>query len=162
DPEPYQIRMSQAQAQFEAARARLDLATHEWVRAQTLKASDAGSTENVEQRVADKLAAQAELDGALAQVQDARFDLEQTRITAPFTGRIGNHQVSVGNLVAGSRGGTSPTTLLTTMVSLDPIYLDFDMSEADYNSYLSGHEQHSAAETVGISLANSTDFTRQG
>jgi RND family efflux transporter MFP subunit len=162
DPEPYQIRMSQAQAQLEATRARLDLATHELVRAQTLKATDAGSTENVEQRVADKLAAQAALDGALAQVHDARFDLDHTRITAPFTGRIGNHQVSVGNLVAGSRGGTNPTTLLTTMVSLDPIYLDFDMSEADYNSYLGGHQQHSGPETVGISLADSTDFTGEG
>ena len=162
DPEPYQIRMSQAQAQLEAARARLDLASRELVRAQTLKATDAGSTENVEQRVADKLAAQAALDGALAQVHDARFDLEHTRITAPFTGRIGNHQVSVGNLVAGSRGATSPTTLLTTMVSLDPIYLDFDMSEADYNSYLRGHLHNSGPQTVGISLADSTDFTREG
>jgi RND family efflux transporter MFP subunit len=167
DPEPYQIRMSQAQAQLEAAKARLELATREMARAQTLKATDAGSTENVEQRVADKLSAQAALDGALAQVHDARFDLDHTRIAAPFTGRIGNHQVSVGNLVAGSRGATSPTTLLTTLVSLDPIYLDFDMSEADYNSYLQrgpgeGHEQHSGAETVGISPADSTDFTREG
>jgi RND family efflux transporter MFP subunit len=162
DPEPYQIRMSQAQAQLEAAKARLDLAAHKLVRAQTLKSTDAGSTENVEQRVAEKLAAQAALDSALAQVHDSRFDLDRTRITAPFTGRIGNHQVSVGNLVAGSRGATSPTTLLTTMVSLDPIYLDFDMSEADYNSYLRGHEQHSGPETVGISLADSTDFTREG
>jgi multidrug efflux system membrane fusion protein len=162
DPEPYQIRMSQAQAQLEAAKARLDLATHQLVRAQTLKATDAGSTENVEQRVADKLAAQAALDGALAQVHDARFDLEHTRISAPFTGRIGNHQVSVGNLVAGSRGGVSPTTLLTTMVSLDPIYLDFDMSEADYNSYLRDHEKQSSPQTVGISRADSTEFTREG
>src|SRR6516165_1618531 len=66
DPEPYQIRMSQAQAQLEAAKARLELATRELVRAQTLKSTDAGSTENVEQRVADKLATQAVLDGALA------------------------------------------------------------------------------------------------
>jgi membrane fusion protein, multidrug efflux system len=162
DQEPYQIRMSQAQAQLEAAQARLDLATSQLTRAQTLKATDAGSTENVEQRVADKLSARAAVDGALAQVHDARFDLEHTRITAPFTGRIGNHQVSVGNLIAGSRGATSPTTLLTTLVSLDPIYLDFDMSEADYNSYLRGHEKKSGPETVGISVADSTDFAREG
>jgi RND family efflux transporter MFP subunit len=162
DPEPYQIRMSQAQSQLEAANAHLDLASTQLVRAQTLKATDAGSTENVEQRVADKLAAQAAVDGALAQIHDARFDLDRTRITAPFSGRIGNHQVSVGNLVAGSRGATSPTTLLTTLVSLDPIYLDFDMSEADYNSYLRGHDKQSGPQTVGISLADSTDFTREG
>ena len=63
---------------------------------------------------------------------DARLDLEFSRVTAPFTGRIGAHLVSVGSLVSGSRGGTSPTTLLATIVSLDPIYLDFDMSESDY------------------------------
>lgn len=162
DQEPYQIRMSQAQAQLEAAKARLDLATHELVRAQTLKATDAGSTENVEQREADKLAAQAALDGALAQVHDARFDLDHTRISAPFTGRIGNHQVSVGNLVAGSRGAASPTTLLTTLVSLDPIYLDFDMSEADFNNYLRNHEKHDGQEKVGISLADAVTFDHEG
>jgi RND family efflux transporter MFP subunit len=162
DQEPYQIRMSQAQALLEAAKARLELATHELVRAQTLKATDAGSAENVEQRLADKLAAQAAVDGAQAQVHDARFDLDHTRISAPFTGRIGNHQVSVGNLVAGSRGATTPTTLLTTLVSLDPIYLDFDMSEADYNTYLRNHQKHGGEEKVGISLADATSFDREG
>ena len=162
DQEPYQIRMSQAQASLEAAKARLDLAGRELTRAQTLKASDAGTEQNVEQRVADKLAAQAAVDGALAQVHDARFDLEHTRITAPFSGRIGNHQVSVGNLVAGSRGATSPTTLLTTVVSLDPIYLDFDMSEADYNSYLRGHGQQAGEQKVGITSADSSSFDREG
>jgi RND family efflux transporter MFP subunit len=162
DPEPYQIRMSQAQAQLEAANARFELATQELTRALTLKATDAGTAQNVEQRLADKLAAQAAVDTAQAQVHDARFDLDHTRITAPFSGRIGNHQVSVGNLVAGSRGATSPTTLLTTLVSLDPIYLDFDMSEADYNRYLRNHDQHGGQEKVGISLADATTFDREG
>ena len=162
DPEPYQIHMSQAQASLEAAKARLDLASRELARAQTLKATDAGSAQSVEQRLADKLAAQAAVDGALAQVHDARFDLEHTRISAPFSGRIGNHQVSIGNLVAGSRGASSPTTLLTTLVSLDPIYLDFDMSEADYNNYLRNHGQHAGAEKVEISLADAMSFDREG
>ena len=52
-------------------------------------------------------------------IRDAQFDLDHRRITAPFTGRIGTHQVSVGNLIAGSRAGTSPTTLLATLVSTD-------------------------------------------
>jgi RND family efflux transporter MFP subunit len=162
DPEPYQIRMSQVLAQLEAAKARLTLATQEFARAQTLKATDAGTAQNVEQRLADKLAARAAVDGAQAQMHDARFDLDHTRITAPFTGRIGNHQVSVGNLVAGSRAATSPTTLLTTLVSLDPIHLDFDMSEADYNNYLRNHETHDGGETVEIAVADATTFDRQG
>ncbi len=61
-----------------------------------------------------------------------------SKITAPFTGRIGTHLISVGNLVSGSRGGVGATTLPTTIVSLDPIYLDFDMSEADYTAFLKG------------------------
>ena len=76
---------------------------------------------------------------ALASAQqselDARLDLEFAHVTAPFTGRISAHLVSVGNLVSGSRGGSSPTTLLTTIVSLDPIWLDFDMSENEYIEY---------------------------
>jgi multidrug resistance efflux pump len=67
------------------------------------------------------------VDDDLAAVRDARFDLDHTRITAPFTGRIGTHEVSVGNLISGSRGGTSPTTLLATLVSTDSVYLNFDM-----------------------------------
>lgn len=160
DAEPYQIKLSQAQAQLSAANARLVLATSELSRAQTLKATDAGSSQNVEQRVADKLAAQANVDGAQAQVRDAQFDLNHTRIVAPFTGRIGNHQVSIGNLVAGSRGATSPTTLLTTMVSLDPIYLDFDMSEADHNAFDRGSQ--GGGNKVAVSQGDTNDFSRTG
>jgi RND family efflux transporter MFP subunit len=162
DTEPYQIKLSQAQAQLEAANARLALANQELVRAQTLKATDAGSTQNVEQRVADKLSAQAAVDGAQAQVRDARFDLDHTRVTAPFTGRIGNHLVSVGNLVAGSRGAASPTTLLTTLVSLDSMYLDFDMSEADYNAYVRGRAQQDGHDKVAIADGDTTNFAREG
>ncbi|HEY1397252.1 efflux RND transporter periplasmic adaptor subunit [Roseateles sp.] len=163
DPEPYEIKLSQAQALLAAANARLDLATRQLTRAETLKATDAGSAENVEQRHADKLAAAAAVDGAQAQVRDARFDLAQTRVVAPFTGRIGDHQVSIGNLVAGSRGGTSPTTLLTTLVSLDPIYLNFDMSEADYTAYARGRgEQPLGGDRVAVSLGDSADFGRDG
>ena len=92
----------------------------------------AGTAQNVDQRTADQRAAQAAVDDANAQIRDAQFDLEHCRIAAPFTGRIGTHLVSVGNLIAGSRAATSPTTLLATLVSLDPIYLDFDMSESDF------------------------------
>ncbi|MCA8091044.1 efflux RND transporter periplasmic adaptor subunit [Burkholderia anthina] len=164
DPVPYQIKVSQATAQLESAKARLDLATRELARAQMLKSTDAGTTQNVEQRNAEKLAAQAAVDDAKAQVRDARFDLDRCQITAPFTGRIGTHLVSVGNLVAGSRAATSPTTLLTTLVSLDPIYLDFDMSEGDYMTFLREREKQKDQLTgkVNISLADESTFTHAG
>jgi RND family efflux transporter MFP subunit len=123
DPTPYQIKLSEATAQLESARSRLDLANREALRASTLARTGAGSVETADQRAAEQRAAQAAVDNAEALVRDALFDLNHTRITAPFTGRIGSHLVSVGNLVAGSRAGTSPTTLLATLVSIDPIHL---------------------------------------
>lgn len=164
DPVPYQIRLSETTAQLESSRARLDLATREQARAVTLKNTDAGTAENVEQRTAEKLAAQAAVDSAMAQVRDAKFDLDHCHITAPFTGRIGNHLVSVGNLIAGSRASSSPTTLLATLVSLDPMYLDFDMSEGDYMAFMRerAKRQDNTAETVDISLSDEVKFTRRG
>jgi multidrug efflux system membrane fusion protein len=135
DPRPYEIRLAQANAQLETAKARLALADRELVRAQTLQRTLAGTAQNVDQRMADQQVAKAAVDDANAQIRDAQFDLEHCRIIAPFTGRIGTHLVSVGNLIAGSRAATSPTTLLATLVSLDPIYLDIDMSESDFLLY---------------------------
>ena len=164
DPTPYEIRLSQAAAQLETANARLDLATRELIRAETLKRDDAGSAQNVDQRAAEKRGAQAAVEAAKASIRDVRFDLDHTRITAPFTGRIGTHLVSVGNLVAGSRAGSSPTTLLATLVSLDPIYLNFDMSESDYMTFLRQRatQKRALANSVDVSLIDETRFDRRG
>jgi RND family efflux transporter MFP subunit len=164
DPVPYEIRMSEAKAQLASANARLTLATQQLARAQTLKSADAGSAEDVEQRSADSLAAQAAVEGAKAQVRDAQFDLDHTRITAPFTGRIGTHLVSTGNLISGSRAGNSPTTLLTTLVSVDPIYLNFDMSESDYAIFSSECQKQKGplADKVQVSMGDENGYNRQG
>jgi membrane fusion protein, multidrug efflux system len=135
DPRPFQIELDQAVAQFQTAQAKETLSVAELWRAQQLKRTDFGTAETVDQRTADQRTEQAAIDAAQAAIMNARLDLEFSRVTAPFTGRIGAHLVSVGNLVSGSRGGTSPTTLLATIVSLDPIHLDFDMSESDYLTY---------------------------
>ena len=164
DPRPYEIRLAQANAQLETAKARLDLADRELVRAQNLQRSLAGTAQNVDQRIADQRSAQAAVDDANAQIRDAQFDLDHSRITAPFTGRIGTHLVSVGNLIAGSRAATSPTTLLATIVSLDPIYLDFDMSESDFLAYSRERARHKGggADKVDVALSDESQFARQG
>jgi RND family efflux transporter MFP subunit len=164
DPTPYQIKLSEATAQLESARARLDLANRESMRATTLARTAAGTVQTADQRATDQRAAQAAVDEAEALVRDARFDLDHCRITAPFTGRIGTHLVSVGNLIAGSRAAASPTTLLATLVSIDPIYLNFDMSEADYMTFQRERQQQkgSLADKVQISLADEKGFTREG
>jgi RND family efflux transporter MFP subunit len=163
DPTPYQIKLDQAKAQVETARAQLDLAIQQLGRADTLKQSGFGTVENADQRLAQKRAAQASLDEAQAAVRDAQFDLDHTKVIAPFTGRIGTHLVSIGNLVAGSRAATSPTTLLATLVSIDNIYLNFDMSEADYATFQKERvkQQGPLADRVEVSV-NSGNFDREG
>lgn len=164
DPTPYQIRMSQAAAQLESMRARLDLSSQELLRARTLQKSGAGTAETAEQRFAEHRAAQAAVDDAEAQVRDAKFDLDHCRIEAPFTGRIGSHLVSVGNLIAGSRAGSGPTTLLATLVSTDGIYLNFDMSEADYLAFQRARQTRPGplASKIELSLGDESGFARQG
>jgi multidrug efflux system membrane fusion protein len=164
DPRPYEIKLAQVRAQFETAKARLELAKLQIVRAQALRKTEFGSQENLDQRTNEQSAAQAAVDQAQAQIHDAELDLGYCRVTAPFDGRIGARQVSIGALVAGSRAATSPTTLLTTLVSLDPIYLDFDMSESDFLSFSRGRANAAGplANKVTIALSDEHAFTRDG
>ncbi len=164
DPEPYQIKSSEATATLEAANARLALAVRQLARAQELQRSEAGTVENVDQKVAEQHAAQAAVDSAKAEVRDARFDLDRCRIYAPFSGRMGTHLVSVGNLISGSRAASSPTTLLATIVSLDPIYIDFDMSENDYATFqhIRATQKGPLEDKVSLSPTGDPGFTRQG
>jgi RND family efflux transporter MFP subunit len=164
DARPFEIKLAQATALLETASARLALADRELNRAQVLAAKSFGTEQTVDQRTADQRSAKAAVDDAKAQIRDAEFDLEHCRISAPFTGRIGTHLVSVGNLIAGSRAATSPTTLLATLVSLDPIWLDFDMSESDFLAYSRGRSRakDGAADKVEIALGDEARFLRQG
>src|SRR5215471_13886098 len=164
DPRPYEIRLAQANAQLESATARLELADRELARAQILQRRQVDTVENLDQRAADQRAAQGAVDDAKAQIQDAQFDLDHCRITAPFTGRIGTHLVTACNLISGSRAATSPTTLMATIVWLDPVYLDFDMSEADYLQFSRDRlrQRGSLADKVKIALSDEKEFARQG
>jgi RND family efflux transporter MFP subunit len=167
DPRPFQIRRDEAVAQLQTAQAKGVLTQVQLWRAQQLRQTEFGSVETVDQRAADQNSAQAAIDTAKATIRDALLDLEFSQVSAPFTGRIGAHLVSVGGLVSGSRGGTGTSTLLATIVSLDPIHIDFDMSEADYRAYQRAHAQgmHGGAapkDEVAISLDGDENFNRHG
>jgi RND family efflux transporter MFP subunit len=162
DPRPFQIRLDMAIAQLQAAQAKQVLTAAEFWRAQQLKRSDYSSAETVDMRAADDRSAQAAIQTAKSAIMDARLDLEFARITAPFTGRMGARLVSPGSLISGSRGGTGQSTLLATVVSLDPIYLTFDMSEADYAAYQKAHHQGDKPADVAISLYGDGHFDRHG
>jgi membrane fusion protein, multidrug efflux system len=164
DPRPYEIRLEQAKATLQTATARVALASNQLSRATSLKRSDFATQETVDQRTNDQDASQAAVVDAKARVRDAELDLEYCRVLAPFTGRIGARQVSLGSLVAGSRAATSPTTLLATLVSLDPLYLDFDMSESDFLTFSRERARLNGplANKVMIGLSDENDFTRSG
>jgi RND family efflux transporter MFP subunit len=162
DPRPFQIRLDQAVAQLKTAQAKETLSAVELWRAQQLKQTSFGTAETVDQREADLRSARAASDTAKAAIRDATLDLEFSQVTAPFTGRIGRHLVSVGNLVSGSRGGTTPTTLLATIVSLDPIHLDFDMSESDYLAWQRADHSTAPHADVAISLDGDGHYDLHG
>ena len=154
DTRPFEIKLQQAIAAVQSAQARLELAKVQLWRAQRLKETTFGTPETVDQRQAEKDAATAAFATAQQSVQDARLDLEFAHISAPFTGRMSNHLTSIGSLVSGSRGGVTPTTLLSTIVSLDPIYFDFDMSESEFIEYQNG--QKSGKNQVTLHLSGQT------
>jgi membrane fusion protein, multidrug efflux system len=164
DPRPYEITLAEATAQLNVASAHLELADRQLDRAKDLQSSDAGSVENVDQRTSDQRSARAAVEDAKARIRDAQFDLDHCQITAPFTGRMGKHLVSVGNLIAGSRTATSPTTLLAMLVSLDPIYLDFDMSESDFLTYskYSKNLKGNHVQKVEVALGDDKQYARSG
>ena len=164
DPRPYEIKLEQAKAALQTATARVALASNQLSRAQSLRHNDFATQETVDQRTNDEDASQAAVEDAKARVRDAELDLEYCHVSAPFSGRIGARQVSIGSLVAGSRAATSPTTLLTTLVSLDPLYLDFDMSESDFLTFSRERARIKGplANKVLIGLSDENSLAREG
>ncbi|MGN6363514.1 efflux RND transporter periplasmic adaptor subunit [Asticcacaulis taihuensis] len=125
DPAPFQAEAARAQAEVSAASARLTLATSEQARAQRLWADHAIAQSELESRTNDLKAAQANLDAARASLQSANLNLSYTQVRAPVSGRVGRIEVTVGNLV----GSGPQAAILTTLVSVSPIYASFDADE---------------------------------
>src|SRR3984893_10513946 len=161
DPRPYEIQLQQATAQRETATAALELADKQIARTARLNRQQIAPDDLLDQRAQTQRAAAAAVQAAEAAMRSAQLNLEFTRIVAPFGGRTSMRRVSVGSLV--SRSAADPTAL-TSIVSLDPIYLDFDMSEADYVTYRhsSAGQPADAKTTVQISLDGEQAWSRTG
>jgi membrane fusion protein, multidrug efflux system len=130
DSRPFEAVAEQADGQLSDARAKTELAKRDLDRGLALVQTSAVSEQLVDQRrqaLQTAHAAETIAEGAL---KAAQLNIEFTHVLAPITGRVSRHLVSAGNLVQGSDTGTS--TLLTTIVSMDPIYLYFDVDEATY------------------------------
>jgi membrane fusion protein, multidrug efflux system len=131
DSRPFEAVAEQADGQLSDARAKAELAKRELDRALTLNQTQAVSDSIVDQRrqaLQGAKAAEIQAEGLL---KAAQLNIEFTHVVAPIGGRVSRHLVSVGNLVSGSDNGGN-ATLLTSIVSLDPIYIYFDMDEATY------------------------------
>lgn len=166
DPRPFEISLASAQAALASAQARVNLAQQQLDRAEKLKKSDFVSQSTFDERLEELQSASADAEVARAAINAANLNLTYTRITAPITGRIGTHEVSIGNLVTGGESGN--TTRLTTVVSLDPIHLTFDVSEADFLAYqravAEGRLRSTRDANLGVSahLMDESDWSMQG
>lgn len=133
DQDPFKVVLDRAEADLLSAETRLELAEKEFSRIEGLRETGAVSQEQYDRRFQELLTARAGLASAEASVNAARLDLEFTVIKAPVAGKISENFVSKGNLVS---GGTSSATLLTRIVSLDPIYFSFEANESNLLSYI--------------------------
>jgi RND family efflux transporter MFP subunit len=124
DPEPFRVVLEKAQADLKTAEAQLRLANANAARMERAKGSV--SAEELQTVVAQKEVAEATRLAAVAAVARAQLDLDYTRVEAPITGQVDRIYVTEGNLVT---GGTSQGTVLTTIVSMDPIHAYFDVDE---------------------------------
>ncbi|WP_311985897.1 efflux RND transporter periplasmic adaptor subunit [Pseudomonas bharatica] len=157
DPRPYAAALQQAQAALVAARSVSQFADKELQRYEHLINSNAIAKTDLDKRVQSANEARARVDEAQARVELARLDLEHTRILAPFDGRASRVEVTPGNIVdVGER-----STALTNLVSISPIYADFDVDETTFLRYL-GNRQGGEPVTVRLGLAHEEGYPRQG
>jgi len=163
DPRPYQAELARAEAQLAGARTRAELAKSEVDRAERLIAVKAISREEFETRTSTRNESTAEIQAAQAAVVTARLNLEWTEVRSPIAGRVSRAEVTEGNLV---QAGPPEATLLTRVVSLDPIYAYFD---GDEQTYLAFRELARTADggkrtriPVFLGLANEQGFPHEG
>ena len=166
DQRPYQAAVDRLKAELGAARARAELARGEAKRAEGLAATKAISTDTYEQRRQTAVQADEAVLSAEAALKAAQLDLEFTEVRAPITGRISNARVTAGNLVVG--GSTANATLLTTLVSQDPLYCYFDADEASVLRYRQMHREGKrvaalfAPVPAEMELGNEQGFPHKG
>jgi RND family efflux transporter MFP subunit len=159
DPRPYEAEVARAEAELARARTRAELANAEYERAQRLVATQAISREELDARSSGRAEGDAAIRAAQAAVETARLNLEWTTVRAPISGRVGRAEVTPGNLV---QAGPPAATLLTTIVSIDPIYVYFDTDEQAYLKYVRAIGGRGGHEPVHIGLANETGFPHEG
>jgi RND family efflux transporter MFP subunit len=166
DKRPFQNTVDQARANLLQAQSNLAFTESDYTRGQQLVRDKTITDQTFEQRAQAFRNAKAGVSANEAAVRQAELDMEFTELRAPMNGRIGDRRVSPGNLVTGGTGGN--TTLLATIVSIDPIYFEFTFDEASYLRYerLANAGQDVASRNTGVQIAlkliDESDFDHEG
>jgi membrane fusion protein, multidrug efflux system len=157
DPRPFRAEVDRLSAELARARAQHELARSDHARAQRLVEQDALSREEFERRAAAERASAAQVAAVTAALDAARLNLEFTRVTAPISGRVGAALVTEGNLV-------DSRSLLTTLVSVDPIYVGFEADEAVYLKHVRRPDAiaRTRSSEVRVGLADEQGFPHAG
>jgi RND family efflux transporter MFP subunit len=156
DPRPSQAALAQAQAQLARAQATLVNARTELARSRALAAQRAASVEEVEQRQADVRTGEADVAASRAAIRAQQLNLGFTRVSAPISGAISERLVDPGNSV------TADQTVLTRIVSIDPLHFAFDGSEAMLLKYQRESAGDRAGTPVRIRLQDETSYIHAG
>jgi multidrug efflux system membrane fusion protein len=166
DKRPFQNALDQARANLVQAKSNLAFTESDFTRGQQLVRDKTITDQTFEQRSQAFRNAQASVSNNEAAVRQAELDMEFTELRAPVNGRIGDRRVSPGNLVTGGTAGN--TTLLATIVSIDPIQFEFTFDEASYLRYerLAKGGQDVASRGAGVNvtlkLIDENEFDHQG
>lgn len=157
DPRPYAAELKRAQAELARARTAQVLAQSERERAVKLLNAHAISREEHDTRVSGNEQAEANVQAAEAAVDAAALNLSFTRVEAPISGLVSRAEITPGNLVGAGQ------TLLTTLVSIDPVYVEFDGDESVYLNYADHARRNGkAASSLWIGLANEEGHPHAG
>jgi len=160
DPRPYRATLAEAQAEVASARSAVALAQSNYGRVDGLTGDEAVSGTEIDQLRARVRAAAAQLAGAQARVTQRSLDLEFATVRAPISGRVSDRRIDVGNLVTGENGAQA--TLLTTINAVDPIYFNFDASEALFLRTQRERQSSQAPANVQVRLQDEADYRWNG
>lgn len=165
DPRPFQAEVDRLKGDLAQAKADLARTQSDFQRAERLHNNDGMSVEEYDRRASAKSAAEARIASTEGSLRGAELNLEFTRVIAPISGRVGRAEITEGNLVEGGAGQIRP---LTTLVSLDPVYVYFDVDEQTYLKYARLSQKgkpgnpHDLTNAVYLGLADEEGFPHEG
>jgi multidrug efflux system membrane fusion protein len=164
DPRPMQAEVDKLKGDLSQAKAELARANSDFQRAERLHNNDGMSTEEYDRRASARSSSEAKIASIEGALRGAQLNLDFTRVLAPITGRVSRAEITEGNLVETGAAQVKP---LTTLVSVDPIYVYFDVDEQTYLKYAKvtqnrGSASHEVQNEALLGLADETGFPHVG